>query len=105
LALLPDVLRKFAGSGGTPVLAGAVSTGSVAARLNMARRTPAEQRAKASKTRGLKIPASEVEFFCMRTFAFLSLLLRFSARNWPYQWARNKGISKSPVFDDSGGRK
>jgi hypothetical protein len=65
LALLPNVLGKFAGSGGTLVLARVVSTGfrlgelsrserGVAARLNIARRTPTEQRANAHKMRGLK---------------------------------------------------
>jgi hypothetical protein len=34
---------------------------------NVARRTPAEQRAKASKTRGLKRPDVEVRFFFMMT--------------------------------------
>src|SRR5439155_16461616 len=37
-ALLPDALRKFAGSGGTMLLARVISTGGVAARLNMPRR-------------------------------------------------------------------
>jgi hypothetical protein len=67
LALLPDVLRKFAGSGSKLVWARVVSTGfrlgelssserGVAARLNMPRRTPTEQRANAHKMRGLKMP-------------------------------------------------
>ena len=34
-------------------------------KLDIARKTPAEQRAKASKTRGLKMPDSEVGFFFM----------------------------------------
>ena len=79
MALPPnvDVLRKFAGSGGTLVWARVVSTGfrlgelslravgsapeasserGVAARLNMPRRTPVEQSAKATIVRGLKMP-------------------------------------------------
>jgi hypothetical protein len=68
LALLPIVLRKFAGSGGTLVLARGASTGVVAARLNIAKRTPTEQRAKASKTRALKKPDCESGFFLMLVF-------------------------------------
>jgi len=54
LALLPNVLGKFAGSGGTLVLARVVSTGGVAPRLSIATSAPTEQRVKASKTRRLK---------------------------------------------------
>jgi hypothetical protein len=79
LALLSDALRKFAGSGGTLVLARVVSTGfrlgelssserGVAARLNMPRTIPNEQRAKPSKTRGLKMPDLEAELFRMAVF-------------------------------------
>src|SRR4029077_2090442 len=39
--------------------------GGFAATLSIASRTPAEQRAKASKTRGLKTPDSRVRFLCM----------------------------------------
>ena len=56
MALLPDVLRKLAGSGDKLVFARGASAGGVAARLNMPRRTPTEQRTKATKARGLKIP-------------------------------------------------
>jgi hypothetical protein len=56
LVLLSDALRKFAGSGGMLVLARGTSAGVVAARLNIAKRVPTEQRANAHKTRGLKRP-------------------------------------------------
>jgi hypothetical protein len=59
------MLRKFRESGGTLVLACVVSTGGVAARLNIARSEPTEQRVKASKTRGLKMPDREAAFFCI----------------------------------------
>jgi hypothetical protein len=48
----------------------ALLLGGFAAKLSIARRTPSEQRAKASRTRGLKIPACEAEFFCIRFFCF-----------------------------------
>jgi hypothetical protein len=50
------MFRRFAGAGGTLVLARIVSTGGVAARLNITRRTPAEQRANAHNKRRLKMP-------------------------------------------------
>ena len=42
-----------------------VPLGGVAAKLNMASKTPAEQREKAARVRGLKRPDSDVDFFCM----------------------------------------
>jgi hypothetical protein len=72
LALLPNVLGKFAGSGGKLVWARVVSIGGVAARLNMARRTPTEQSAKATRARGLKRP--------IREFKFLRMAVRYSLR-------------------------
>src|SRR2546428_13807837 len=45
---------------------GAAGAGAVTAvKLNIPRRTPTEQRAKASKTRGLKIADWELDFFFM----------------------------------------
>lgn len=35
------------------------------AKLTKARKAPNEQNTKAAKTRGLKIPDSDVDFFCM----------------------------------------
>ena len=65
LVLLPNVLGKFAGAGGALVFALVVSTGGVAARLNIPRRTPAEQRANAHKMGGLKMPDFERAIFFM----------------------------------------
>jgi hypothetical protein len=45
--------------------------GGLAAKLSSARDTPTEQRAKPTKTRGLKMPDLEVRFFFMRCYLFL----------------------------------
>jgi hypothetical protein len=70
LAFLLTVLRKLAGSGGMLVLARLVSPGA-APKLSIARKTPTEQRAKATKTRGLKKADWELGFFCMTVFSAL----------------------------------
>src|SRR2546422_16743 len=45
-----------------------IPLGGLAAKLSIARRTPTEQRAKASRTRGLKMPDLEAGFFRMMIF-------------------------------------
>ena len=51
---------------------GSMLLGGVAAKLSIAKETPAEQRTKAANARGLKTPDSEEEFFCMG-FSFAEL--------------------------------
>src|SRR5260370_6042914 len=50
-----------------------------AAKLTIVRKTPTEQRVKATKTRGLKRPDCEERFFFMR-FSFVSLQRRLSLK-------------------------
>src|SRR2546422_3897342 len=52
-------------AGGAVVFRPATSAGGVAARLNMPKRTPHEQSAKATRTRGLKKPDWELGFFIL----------------------------------------
>lgn len=65
---MPNVLGKFAGTAGMLETARVVSTGGVAAKLNMPIRTPHEQSAKATTTRKRKKPDLEARFFFMMIF-------------------------------------
>jgi hypothetical protein len=53
-----------------PMVEGTVTllVGGIAAKLSKASQAPTEQRLKANKTRGLKMPDLEAGFFCMGTF-------------------------------------
>jgi len=54
------------------------------AKLSMTSRAAAEQRVKAAKTRGLKMPELEDEFFCMGIFSSWVELISYETnnRNW-----------------------
>ena len=68
MALLPNALGKLADPGVTLVLATVVSTGGVAAKLNITRNAPPEQSANAPKVRGCKRPHCEAEEFIVKGF-------------------------------------
>ena len=48
-----------------PDVSVSVPVGGLDAKLNMASKTPAEQRRNAARVRGLKSPDSDVDFFCI----------------------------------------